>query len=352
MNQNFKLLWVWLALLWSGHAYALTFSQVPPSMKEAFENFLSPQFDESKALDEWAHVKMGHKIYHLKYPSDMDSLEKIGYSHKKNIKVFHAARTKEQLLFRTQYEFDEFGRRKIGLEKRQEQDQHIILAGCSFAMGTSLLDHDTLGFHLGRLAKSHFPVNIGVAGSGTNTMLAMTRHNLAPENVFADDGVFIYVYLDFHIARANGFAMEREWLWDTPHYSEDEDGHLIYRGNFKKSEPSWTAFFHSSQSILKKLKLAFNYPKLSQKHIDYTCKLIKETKRSYLEKFPKGSFFVYAHPYSKVKPEIEQCLKSSEVTLIKSSLPWSSEDVIPFDDHPNGSANRKIAAELVESLEL
>jgi hypothetical protein len=100
------------------------------------------------------------------------------------------------------------------------------------------------------------------------------------------------------------------------------------------------------------LKLAFNYPKLSQKHIDYTCKLIKETKRSYLEKFPKGSFFVYAHPYSKVKPEIEQCLKSSEVTLIKSSLTWSSEDVIPFDDHPNGSANRKIAAELVESLEL
>jgi hypothetical protein len=352
LNLNFRLFKGLSFFLITGQIFAINISEVPKEARKSFIDFLAPRFDETKALKEWSHVKKGRRIYHLKYPDDMDSPPVVGYCHKKNTKVFHAARTKDSVLFRAQYEFDSFRRRKVNLERRQAQQKHLILAGCSFAMGTSLSDNDTIGFHIARLAQKHYPVNLGVAGSGTNTMLAMTRNNLKRDSLFSAEGIFVYIFLDFHIPRANGFAMEREWLWDSPLYEKSESGVLINKGNFKEAEPIWTSFFSMGQAALRKLGLLFNYPKLSAKHIQYTCDLIKDAKRDYLSKFKGNQFVVYTHPYSLPNKELLSCLKESEVRVVKSQLSWGKEDVIPFDDHPNGKANLKIAKEIVAKLGL
>ena len=349
LNLSFRLI-ILLALVVDTRA--MNIEEVPKEMREPFVNFLSLNFDESKALSEWSHVKNGKRIYHLKYPDDMDSPKFIGYAHKKNTQVFHAARTKEEVLFRSQYRFNKRRRREVGLEKRDEQEKHLIIAGCSFALGTSLNDFDTAAFHMARLSKEHYPVNLSVAGSGTNTMLAMVRHNLTQESLDQKEGVFVYFYLDFHIPRANGFAMERQWLWDTPHYQKTDTGEMIYKGNFRESEPSWTKFYEIAQKALKGLGILFNFPKLSSKHIQYTCDLIQATKKNYLSKFPKGDFVVYAHPYSPPNTELIKCLDQAKVKTLISELVWSKEDVIKYDDHPNGAANRKIARELVDKLDL
>lgn len=351
LNRSFSFLL--LSLVFIHQAHSMNLDSVPENMRETYRNFLSNSFRAEGAPKEWSHLKNGVRIYHLKYPDDMDSPPKIGYCHKKNIEVFHAARTLDQILFRVQYKFDQHRRRSVGLERRDEQTKHIILAGCSYAMGTGLADHDTIGFHLARVSKSHYPINIGVAGSGTNTMLAMTKENLSSESVFSERGVFVYIFLDFHIPRANAFAMEREWLWDSPFYESNSGRELVYKGNFKDAQPKTTKFYKFTQRLLKSLGIAFNFPRRGKTHVDYACSLIEQAKKDYLKKFPGNRFVVYAHPDRKVGQEFSNCLKSINIELIVSKLKLDKkEHFIPFDAHPNGHANRLIANELARELSL
>lgn len=310
--------------------------------------FLSPKFAVESLPKEWSHKKNGKSIYHFKSASDVEICEKVGLCHTPNNSVRHAARTKEKVLFNVTYEFDKYRRRKTPVALGVNRNNHLIITGCSFVLGTSISESETLPYHLAQKMNFLRPYNYGIAGSGTNSMLAQMRQHITQESVPETEGVFVYVFIDFHVPRANGFAMEREWLLKTPAFSQSKSMENL--GFWDVAEPNWTNFFHSTQTILKSVGINFNYPKRMEKHDNYVCDLIQAAKVNYLQKYPKGNFIVYSHPYQPMKKTLISCLKSKSINFVLSAITLGPKDLISFDEHPTSYLNSKIAHELEPHL--
>jgi|GEM_PF-2388047 len=328
-------------------------SELPEDQKKIFTFFLSNEFSAKTARPEWSHQLRGQTFYHIKYPREVDSCPNIGICNRKNITIYHSARTEEEILFNTQYTFDKDRFRNTPLRPLESQEKHFILAGGSFALGSSIAVEDSLAYRIAKESSLYYPTNIAVAGTGPNTMLALVQNHLTPEMISRESGIFLYLFIDKHIQRANGFLLQRSWLWDTPVYKKLPVGKLVYQGNFKEAEPMLTRFYSFTKLVLGKLGLVLNFPRLEERHNKYTCAIILESKKSYLEKFPLGRFVTYSHPFSKMNSELQHCLRDNGVEYIISKIDWNKEKYqIKFDEHPNRLGNIAVYKELANLLKL
>lgn len=328
----------------------LWLDKVPKEYEKAFLSFLDSEFEPEKVPPEWAHTKNNTKIFHLKLPSDIENCRGIGYCHKSNLTVFHGARTKEEVLFFTKYNFGADGLRVVEDEPKPNQTEHLILAGGSFVLGTSLAYEDTMAALVAQKSDKYFPKTLAVAGSGPNTLLSYLEERIDISSVVGPEGVFVLVYNDFFIERANGFALERLWLESSMVYKKEKEG-LKKKGSFKEVEPTTTKVFGWIRKLFHTLELPYNFPRRGQKHINYTCELIIQLQKEYLKKFPKGKFFVYDHPYSKMDKRLGSCLAGKGIAILESSLQWDKSSYqIPYDEHPNRQGNIMVINELLAIL--
>lgn len=322
-----------------------------PVMKDEFTAFFTPvgQFD----LQRFRHTKnlrKGKQVFHLKVPDDMDIRKKVGYAHKANLVVHHGARTLDSILYAVTYDYNEYGRRMV-LPQRSEASNHFIFAGGSFAHGTGLAAKDTISYQLLSDQENFQEVNIAVAGSGPNTMLAITQSEL-PKSVKQAKGVFLYIYNDFHIDRSNGFAMQRDWLKDSPYFEKNNQGKWVNKGSFKEADSFKTMFYHGLLKLFSTLGLNYNFPRRSSSHIEYTCELIAASRNSYLKAFPLGKFYLYPHPFSPLIDEMNSCLKRKNITIIPTKGSWKPDQhEIPYERHPNAKGASMVAQELRRFLQ-
>jgi len=319
-------------------------SPITANQELKLEEFLSLKLNTQRLPESWSHKKNGESIYHYKSKSDVEICKTVGLCHTPNHSIRHAARTQQEILFNVNYEFDNHRRRKTPIALGSNRNNHLIVTGCSFALGTSISESETLPYHLAQKVNFLRPYNYGIAGTGTNSMLAQMRQHITKESIAETKGVFLYIFVDFHVPRANAFAMEREWLLKTPAYAVKSP--LKNLGFWNEAEPNWTKFFHSTQTILKSVGINFNYPKRMKKHDQYVCKLIQAAKTNYLKKFPDGNFLVYSHPYQKMNEHLISCLKKANIIPIISKIDLETRDLIKFDEHPTSYLNLKIANEL------
>lgn len=317
--------------------------------KKEFELFLSTPFDK-KRFSHTAQHRGKEIVYHLEVPDDMDLRPPVGYVHKRSTLIHHAARTQDTILFKANYHYNDWGRRVLQLD-HPNATKHFILGGGSFALGIGLEDKDTILYHLLKDSQDYHPLNIAVAGSGTNTMLAITQNDLKREVQF-QEGVFVYLYNDFHIDRSNGFAMQRQWLADSPWFEKEENKGLVNKGTFKVARPYSTWVYNAIVKTFSFLGLKYNFPRRNADHILYTCDLIKETSKAYLKNFIRGKFLVYPHPFSPMNPKMKECLSLAKIEILSPSFQWDPKiHEIPFERHPNGLASELVAKDLKKILE-
>ena len=330
------------------HALENFFDGLQPKEVKLFSEFLKTPLETEKFKSN-RQIRKGNIVYHLKVPDEMDYRPPVGYTQKKSIKVHHAARTMSKIIFKVHYHFDENGRRKV-LPSRPYAPLHFILGGDSFALGTGIQDKDTLLYLLLKDRKHFSPKNISVTGSGPNTMLSIVTNELKYE-VGQKSGIFLFLYNDYHIERSNAFAMERQWLKDSPFYSENKKGVLIDQGPFKKAQPLRTYFYNIFVKTTQLFGLNLNFPRRTKTHISYTCKLISQTRNQYLQNYPYGRFILYAHPFSPMGNTMKKCLLERGIEVLKAQFKWSPQKhEIPFEGHPNATATKLVAKDLETQL--
>jgi hypothetical protein len=139
---------------------------------------------------------------------------------------------------------------------------------------------------------------------------------------------------------------------------EIENNELIYKGRFKDADPF---------SYYWKLKLGTSWPRrlltdvnewmeYSESNKELICRLLVESKKSFLNQFPTSSFLVLLHPNlpPKDKDIFTNCARHHEINYIDASIPYDSKkyDSTEVDKHPTYAFNQAIINIFIEKLRL
>ena len=185
----------------------------------------------------------GEVIFDLESPNLHMPDPDLGYKVIPSEKIFHGRRTLERSIYDVTYTTDMFSRRH-SQPSGESGSEFVIFHGGSFVFGTGLQNNESLPWQYGLLDKGKAIYNYSICASGPHMMLAQLRQGKMPHQVSQKKGMMIYVYLDFHIQRANGFI--KEVLGDrgkTPFFQMTEQGDLKRNGNFETAKPWKTALF-------------------------------------------------------------------------------------------------------------
>lgn len=262
---------------------------------------------------------------------------------------------KKDIIFDATYTSDQKNRRISYPADRppKNKKKHLMIHGGSFSYGIGIKDEQTLGWKMATLAENYHVYNYAIPGSAPHMAIADLKARKLKEEVTQSEGHFIYLFLDFHINRVNGFMQELQWLAHTPVY-EEKDGRMINVGTFKSAQPIRTAIMYFLHNVIKvHERFRMNYPKLRDHHIEYTCHIFKELKNTYLDNFKQGKFTIVMHPLTFMRPELSKCLRENNIDLFIPNLknyPHEDKLRIPLDLHPNELLNDLLSKEIYTTL--
>ncbi len=312
-----------------------------PQIIDHFLNLTTPE-KKLKEISTYTHYNPTKKIFYWQ-----------SAGHKEKKKIRHIGRTLDEILFDVTYLHDNYFRRVTQLNERATK--HLIIHGGSNAYGLGLADHQTLPYHLSKKMNKTMVYNYAIPGTGPNTTLEDIQDRNLNKEITQQDGDFLFIYIDHHIARANGFMQELQWLADSPFFKK-ENGKMINQGPFKEASPIRTWFLNFLHNKIKIHKLFNkNYPVLRQGHIDYTCDIFEALKQSYQNQFRKGVFRILIHPLSTMNQRLEKCLTGRNIEVISFGDQYSSQYAtysIKYDQHPNEKMNKLLAQNLINILKL
>jgi len=325
------------------------------------EALLLNQFLETKEvhlLEKISHrisQYRGKTIYRIQSPSEFIPHPNLGYIHRPSSQIRHIHRTLDKIVYNVTYSFDQFSRRTYPNDIKEKRDFFLILHGCSFTYGNGLDDHQTLSYFTDHGTSQFKSYNYAIGASAPNIMLAHIQENNLKKQIAQKKGVFTYIYIDGHITRSNGFLQELSWMEETPYYNL-KDGKLIRKQSFKEGSPLRTKFFRFLRDKLS-VDTIFerNFPSISESHINYTCRLIAESRNEFLSQFPDSKFIMLIHPLSFLKPKLKSCLLKENVQIVDDlnidDLKFNRLSyIIENDGHPNEKFNRFLANALIEKV--
>ncbi|NQZ00786.1 MAG: hypothetical protein HRT45_08970 [Bdellovibrionales bacterium] len=278
----------------------------------------------------------------------------LGLSNRSNVRTRSMKRTKSCLLYDVTYEMNENSHRIHPSLRKPTQSQFLIFSGGSFVFGEGLEANQTLPYYASESSDTYFTYNYGIRGAGTNTLLGQFKFTDMKAGVEEDSGVFVYMYLNFHLQRANGYMMQMKGLQYTPHFEKSDEG-MIYTGSIGEQWSFWRDYVYPVLSgVFSVLGVHRNFPGLSSSHEVYVCDLIEEAKSEFTDLYPTSKFLVYLYPLQDLelaKPVVA-CLKERKISVLVSELkPENHEEwKIPFDGHPTAIANKAIAEEILSYL--
>jgi hypothetical protein len=294
----------------------------------------------------------GTTVYTWEYPNEVEVDPDIGYPPNPRSQVRHIHRTENQIIFDVIYSFDEFRRRIVPVAKTPSYKKFAVFFGCSFTLGTAVNDDQTLPYFIAKNNNEYFPYNYGIGGQGTNTMLGLIQKTNFHEQIPEHNGVFVYVYMHDHLARATGKLPSLPYNKVTPFY-ELTSGGLERRGSFETGRPIYTRFLLFLNMLFGDNLLKNRYfPYETNADQDYVCHLISESKKLLSLQYPNSPFIVYAHPFT--APEyLKECGKKNSFPVFEGHA-YAEKDLkkygVPGNGHPNMLANELIAKELVEII--
>ena len=277
----------------------------------------------------------------------------IGYKNPKDQVNVQIHRTKNDIIFNYQYRTDNFGRRTYQSNQTTKKEKFINHYGCSFIFGVGLNDKETLPYFLDRSSSVYESYNYGVGGIGSHMMLARLEAYPIKKELSQKDGIFLYHFIDEHINRANGFMQELAWLEKTPAYIL-KNNHLEKRASLKDTFPIRYYFYHFLRNYFPLSLFGIkNFPRVSKKHLDLTCKIIVKSRDIFMAAFPRSKFILMDHPLSStpIDKALSGCLKRHHIPVISLAINFENKkERIPHDGHPSASFNKKYAKVVLKYL--
>jgi hypothetical protein len=300
------------------------------------------------------------KIFEWFFPDRHVPHTQNGWRNNPSKKIYEILRMEDKIIWNVQMNIDKYSRRVTPFKfEKEKPDKFIMFFGCSFVFGTGINDNETLPYFLANKMKDYVPYNYATGAMGTHQLLSLMENTDLKKQVPEKNGIFIYVYANGHIERSNGFMHQRAWNLDSPFYKK-VDNKMERAGTFSTEEPIITWFYDFLSNILNySTRFGRNFPRIYQRHTDYTCNLIVDSKRRFLIKYPDSHFFVSNHRLvGTVSKDLRQCLEKNDVALINHKYlgdrfldddPAKGRVAIEIDLHPTALYN-KVAAELISDI--
>ncbi len=298
-------------------------------------------------------------------PAAVERVPNYGYVLPSNRTIHAVKHTPDgETCYDVTYRTDAFGRRTV----RQAYDPshpHMILFGCSVAMGEGLDDPDTLAAHLEKTLPGYNIYDYAASGYGPQHMLARLQSRTLAAEVASGEGVALYVLLPMHVSRA--IADTRAfWLYGSPYYRLDDGDGLRRHGSFDSDRPFRTSLYrfivwlkgHSWFLTLFDVNLPV---RLSDRDTELTARILEDARQEYRAQF-RGELYVVFHPtWTRGNSETEHLFEVIRDHLAAARVPLldystdrglaDAEKVNPAcDQHPNGRLNAELAALLARDL--
>lgn len=288
-------------------------------------------------------------------PNYKFSLDRIGNPYQPYSLIKHEMLADGQREFIVNYDIGEFGLRKISNEHLPRYSKiHIITAGDSNTFGEGINEEYLLSVLISKKIPSSRPYNMGIAGAGPNSTLALMEFFPWEKLIKEENGCFIFNYYDFLIERVIGYKNVIEWSnGNHPYYKFNNRNRVEYSGSF--NDRFLTKIFKYIISVPWLNKLLPALPRPSQNHIKIIAQIFVQMKEEYLKKFPKGHFIVSISRFYGVlnadrlnKVEIE--LKKNNIDLITVSAQEFNPKFLFKDDHLNPSGHIREADLMLKAL--
>lgn len=266
--------------------------------------------------------------------------------------------SKGKLLYSAVYHTGLYGFRKTATNEKASS--HVLLAGDSNVFGVGVQDDETLATQLSTLLPDKKIINLGLGGTGPNSLLYFLQHySLTPLLSPSQHGLMIF---DFHhhlIERVIGSKNFLGWFEKSPRYVLEGDK-LIYAGPFNQY---WLGKFYLFLNQLPWNHFLFpNLPRISHSHLVLTSKVLAQIKTEYLRQTnPQNRFIVTFNPaYGAKSPTQQKQLKQLQKLLQQEKVEFVTFEneerkplpLIPGENHLTPEAHQNYAHMLLKKLNL
>ena len=284
--------------------------------------------------------------------------EPLGYKPVPQVRAEVTKKLNENIIYKTSYAFDACGRRITPVGPPLERKKFIAFFGCSFTFGEGVREDETMPFYVGQLAPDFKPYNYGFSGYGPHQMLAKLQQPDVELELPEGHGLLIYTFIDPHIGRAIGSMREYNLCsHDMPYFTINQQNELVKKGNFTTGRPLLSLFYQ----IVGKLQFTKYFqlsipPRITERHIRLTARIIEESCRIYRRRFPGSEFYMVIFPRSNNFTGVTPGLRQAGVKVLDYSAlipPYPQTGyAIEHDGHPSPLAYRELAGRMVQDLGL
>ena len=255
------------------------------------------------------------------------------------------------------YSIDEFHRRIVPVNNKEQRDKFVMFIGCSYTFGEGVEDNQTFTYEVGKNATEYTPYNYAVHGHGPFDNLARLEGIDYENEIKEKQGLLIYMYIDPHVIRTIGGGFSMSWKTDDPYYKDNRDGKLVRHGSFKEGRPFLTPLYYmlSKSRLLKTFKIWFPM-RISSKHIDLTVKTIEAMQDRFNSQYPDSKFYVVIYPGNHYANSIIETLREKGIRYLDYSNLFDIKNpeysIRKEDEHPSVLAHRILGKKIVEDLQL
>jgi len=281
--------------------------------------------------------------------------EILGFKLKPDSRMHVEKRTDNRKIFDATYSVDSFGRRLTTVKDPEKRNKFILFFGGSYVFGWGVNDNETLASYASQFAPDFDSYNYANFDYGPQHMLAVLEKWDIKNQIKEKEGVAVYVFIDDHVNRAIGTMWHHNALAHRfPYYAVDANGKLAAKGNFTSGRPVIAVIYKLlwKTNIVRYFKIKFP-PRIGDRHIRVTCKIIEESKNLLTKEFKNSEFYVLFYPGSTRAAKMIPYLKKMGIKYLDYSALWGeNRDVwrIKDDGHPSAKANKMIALKLTEDI--
>lgn len=278
----------------------------------------------------------------------------LGWIHPPNSSYTQERHFNDELIFRQEYSYDEFSRRKMN-KPVEEKPKFALFFGCSQVFGEGLPADKTIPSLFEKQLSEYQSYNYGERGYGPQQMLAKLEEGFTANEIMQNEGLVLFVYYDFHINRTVGALDIIRWAGgDHPYYELDSNGELVRNGVFATGRPirSYIYWLLSRSKILSHYNVQLPI-KFTDSDYNLMCEVFKKARLKAAQLFTKARFVVVLGPSNtQLDPFPDTCLKQNNFETI--DLRMSYEDSLKYrfknDSHLNQKGSQWMTGEIVKYL--
>jgi hypothetical protein len=278
----------------------------------------------------------------------------LGYRPERNFKDHSKAYSGNTLLYDVHYTTDEHGLRKTPPISADSLTKSAVFFGCSFTFGIGINDNDVMPNIVQKLVQNKYKVyNFGYGGYGTHQMLTLIEKNMVDSIVKYEPKIFIYALIPDHLNRILDLV---PYGHHCPKYILDTNTHEVkYAGLFDD-------FNNLALSKIKNSEIygLFKKKKAEISDVILFVKMVQKSQTLLKNKYPNSEFHVlfWDNKFDKIGSLMLKELKNTNISthIISEIVPDYYRSTrqycvkFPYEFHPNGKINRKIAAYLVNNV--